>query len=854
MPTELAKITVNAEGNILPLRRDLSQAEKLTRRSASQMDRSLKVVKRSFAGIGTALAGAISAATLGMITRNIIRTGTTFEHTMAIVGGVSRATAQEFKELEAIALKMGESTEWTSTQAAEALRYLSMAGFSASESIKALPGTLDLATAGNIDLGRAADIATNALTAMRLDVEELGRVNDAFVATITRTNTNMEMMADSFRYAAPRAAALGYSVERLSSMIGILGNAGIQASMAGTQLNFAMGRVDKAFEALGMDGSGKDLIDVLEAIKLAGWDAGKIMDVFGERGGRAALVMLNMTNDIRRLEDQIKTAKGEARRLADVMRSTLKGSFAELRSAVEAVGLDIFDVFKKDIQGAVKTTTQVIRSSKGEVVGYVSLYKEFIGLMNQQLGILGGIKQLWEAVNKLANLNAEASETQEDAAISFFGTLSDGLSSARQWYRDLQKDIEDATFKGLENIGKWAAALGRGVKDVEDFDAAVVNWGDSAVDMAEAGYDAFTNVVESAKGATGAIHSEYSKLQADLAAIGLQEAEIRKIIADLIGDIEQAKIDKLVNAFKEAREEASKFAEEWEKSVTESKIAQATEIDEAIIQGYYDTNTALLEMHRARIEEQKQLTADWARYEIEQARSVDDALVQGFADTEAALVKMKEAQKEATEKAAASVSGKLAPALTSVVMGTKSLKEAFTDMATSIVTNLVEMTIRQLIYNAALAIMSKYLGGGGGIIGKLFGFNEGAVVGYQTGAVVTQPSLFNIAQMAETGPEAIMPVNRGGGQYTVQAKTPEGLAQAPVTRIGGKLGVAFPEQALGESSQAKGISNYYYINAVDARSFHELVADNPEAIVDVTKNQLKLGDSELSSLIRLNAE
>ena len=103
-----------------------------------------------------------------------------------------------------------------------------MAGFAADKAIKALPGTLDLATAGGIDLGRAADIATNALTAMGLQVEELTRVNDVFVGTITRTNTNMEMMAESFKYSAPLARAYGYSIEELSGLIGTLGNAGIQ--------------------------------------------------------------------------------------------------------------------------------------------------------------------------------------------------------------------------------------------------------------------------------------------------------------------------------------------------------------------------------------------------------------------------------------------------------------------------------------------------------------------------------------------------------------------------------------------------------------------------------------------------
>ncbi len=189
-----------------------------------------------FAGMATKALAPIAALVVGTggimalvgIMKSATEAGTSFEKTMATVGGVMRATAREQDELTKSARLMGETTEYSATQAAEALQFLGMAGFAANKAIAALPGTLDLATAGGLDLGRAADIATNALTAMGLEVEELGRVNDVFVGTITRSNTNMEMMAESFKYAAPLARAYGYSVEELSGLIGTLGNAGIQ--------------------------------------------------------------------------------------------------------------------------------------------------------------------------------------------------------------------------------------------------------------------------------------------------------------------------------------------------------------------------------------------------------------------------------------------------------------------------------------------------------------------------------------------------------------------------------------------------------------------------------------------------
>jgi TP901 family phage tail tape measure protein len=248
-------------------RRDLKVARAESLRTSQFMAKNFDAVKGAMIG----LAG---VAGIGMVAKSIIRMGMEFQQSMAVVRGVTRATEKEFQN---IAKKLGETTEWTASQAADALKFLGMAGFSASKAMAALPGTLDLATAGNIALGQAADIATNALTAMQLEVGELGRVNDVFVGTITRSNTNMEMMAESFRYAAPVAKAYGISIERLSALIGTLGNAGIQGSMAGTQLAFGFQKAARVFKELGIDGTGKDMVDALEAANKAGWDSAKMM-------------------------------------------------------------------------------------------------------------------------------------------------------------------------------------------------------------------------------------------------------------------------------------------------------------------------------------------------------------------------------------------------------------------------------------------------------------------------------------------------------------------------------------------------------------------------------------------------
>jgi len=214
----------------------LKDAQNRVIKAATSMQRRFDRInmKRANAALGRFTQGifsmktALAGAGIGLLVRDVIKTGMEFEHTMTKVKAVSGANEAQFRSMTKVVKHLGETTEWTASQAAGGMAFLSMAGFKAADSIKALPGVLDLATAGDIELARAADLVTNALTAMRLEVEDLGRVSDVFIQTITTANTNMEMMAESFKYAAPSAAAFGYEIEDLSALIGLLGNAGIQ--------------------------------------------------------------------------------------------------------------------------------------------------------------------------------------------------------------------------------------------------------------------------------------------------------------------------------------------------------------------------------------------------------------------------------------------------------------------------------------------------------------------------------------------------------------------------------------------------------------------------------------------------
>jgi len=346
--------------DITPLKRSLVQSRMALKSFNTTHGAALKAMGRK-----VKMAGLAIAATSVLISAKIIKTGMAFEHSMKTVKGVARATEAEYKALTATAREMGETTEWSARQAAEGMKFLAMAGFDTIKTIKAIPGMLDMATAGNIDLGRAADIATNALTAMRLPVEELSRVSDVFTNTITSSNTNMDMMAESFKYAAPQAKALGYNIEELSAMIGTLGNAGVQGSMAGTQLSFAMQKSIKIAKKLGIEDS--NLMNVLGELNKRGYDASEMIQLFGFRGGKAALILRNLIEETRDFTNANKEAQGATKKLADEMRDSLQGRYDILKATIESIALDIFGGHEAELKEGLDSITKWLDTNREDL-------------------------------------------------------------------------------------------------------------------------------------------------------------------------------------------------------------------------------------------------------------------------------------------------------------------------------------------------------------------------------------------------------------------------------------------------------------------------------------------------------
>lgn len=179
----------------------------------------LKAIGKATVATTAAIAGVGIAAT---------KVGSDFEAAMSRVGAISGATGKEFKMLEKTAMELGKTTVFSASEAAEGMQYLAMAGYDANEIVAAMPGVLNAAAAGQVELGTAADITSNVLSGFGLQASETSRVADVLTKAFTSSNTSMESLGETMKYAAPIARAAGFSLEETAAAAGVLGDAGIQ--------------------------------------------------------------------------------------------------------------------------------------------------------------------------------------------------------------------------------------------------------------------------------------------------------------------------------------------------------------------------------------------------------------------------------------------------------------------------------------------------------------------------------------------------------------------------------------------------------------------------------------------------
>lgn len=353
--------------------RRLQQEAATTNTALSKIDvagQKMEAVGNSIASAGKKMMGVTTV--IGGVGVAAVKTAADFDSAMSQVAAVSGATGKDFDALRNKAREMGAKTKFSATEAAEAMNYMAMAGWKTEDMLSGIEGIMNLAAASGEDLATTSDIVTDALTAFGLSAKDSGHFADILAAASSNANTNVSMMGETFKYCAPIAGALGFSAGDTAEAIGLMANAGIKSSQAGTALRTIMnnlaGDVKISGKAIGdvtiattnADGSMRDLSDILADCRSAFGNltesekAQAAESLVGKNAMSGFLALMNAgEGDIEKLSSAIENCDGSAEKMAMTMQDNLAGQLTILKSQLQELAISFGDILMPAIRSIV---------------------------------------------------------------------------------------------------------------------------------------------------------------------------------------------------------------------------------------------------------------------------------------------------------------------------------------------------------------------------------------------------------------------------------------------------------------------------------------------------------------------
>jgi TP901 family phage tail tape measure protein len=365
------KIENSADSAGKEVKQDFDEIKNSAKKSATSaskdFDESFKKIKdgasKAAKAVGTGLVAGIGAS---------LKMGSDFEEAMSSVSAISMATADEYEMLSSAARKMGEETKYSATQAANALEYLSLAGYSAEESVEALPKVLNLAAAGGMDLAYASDLLTDSMAVMGLGIKDMDNFSDQLAMAASKSNTSVQQLGEAVLIAGGQAKLAGMDTVQMNTALGILADNGIKGAEGGTALRNALKNLytptssaAKAMKALGVKtsdakGNLRSAQDVLQDLnkslsKLSEADRIDAMSqIFDTRTIAAGTALLKNSGERwNELSGYLKDCDGAAAQMAETMNDNLKGKLTLLGSAAEGLAIAFYDGIQEPLKNAV---------------------------------------------------------------------------------------------------------------------------------------------------------------------------------------------------------------------------------------------------------------------------------------------------------------------------------------------------------------------------------------------------------------------------------------------------------------------------------------------------------------------
>ena len=463
----------------------------------SLASKGLKVATVAITGTAAALGGVAAAA---------IKVGSDFESQMSRVKAISGATGEEFEQLKAQAMQLGADTSFSASQAAEGMENLAAAGFTTSEIMSAMPGLLNLAAASGEDLASSSDIAASTLRGFGLAASDAAHVADVLAANANRTNSSVADTGEAMKYIAPLARAAGLSLEETAAAIGIMANAGIQGSQAGTSLRGALSRLSKptddmaaAMDELGIsfyDSNGKmksltEQVGMLRQATEGMTDEQKnnyLVTLYGQEALSGMLALINEgEGSLGELTEAYRSCDGEAQKAAETMQDNLSGALEQLSGSAETLGLAFYNSVANNLKNAANTATESINNITDSFNN---------GGLNEAIQTAG---------DEFANLAVEAAShapEMVDTAVDFIEAFASGIALNKGRILGAAGEMAESMASGLAEL--LPSKLQEPVEDAIDAvaeslsDGGLGEAGETAVDTLSNVVDAVGNLADKA--------------------------------------------------------------------------------------------------------------------------------------------------------------------------------------------------------------------------------------------------------------------------------------------------------------------------------------------------------------------
>ena len=331
-------VNIRLGADIKDFQSKMTKAQKFFNKTARNLKRVGKTLTTNVTAPIAALAtGAVMAASK-------------FEKSMNKVKAITGSTGKDFQKLTTQAKHLGKTTQFSASQAADAMSFLGMAGFKTQEIMEAMPATLDLAAAGNLDLATAADIASNIISGFGKNASDLTSVSDMMAKAMTNSNTDLQQLGGAMKMVAPVSKGFGISIAETTAAIGKLSDAGIQGESAGTGLRGILATLSEKSDQLGMSvfdatGNMRPLNEMLTEIQNKGTTTAEIMEVFGKKAGPSMLALLEVGGEgLKDFSTELENSGGTAKRIADIQMQGLSGQLTKLKSATEGLAISFGEI------------------------------------------------------------------------------------------------------------------------------------------------------------------------------------------------------------------------------------------------------------------------------------------------------------------------------------------------------------------------------------------------------------------------------------------------------------------------------------------------------------------------------